>query len=152
MFARLGGWCSRRRWTVVGLWVLVAVAAGALSSGIGGSRSHTVFSLPDVESRGAIDILDERFAGQGGGWRGSIVFTADRGVDDRGVRDAMSEMLAEVDAIPGTTVTSPYSPQGERQIAARGDLAGRLAYATVELPSQWSSSPPSRSATTVSSS
>jgi putative drug exporter of the RND superfamily len=138
MFARLGGWCARRPWTVIALWVLVAVTAGAALSGIGGSRTRTVFSLPDVESRAATDILDERFAGQGGGWRGSIVFVADQGVGDPGVRDAVSEMLTEVDAIPGTTVTSPYSPQGERQIASRGDLAGRLAYASVELPSRTS--------------
>jgi putative drug exporter of the RND superfamily len=136
MFARLGGWCARRPWTVIALWVLVAVTAGAALSGIGGSRTRTVFSLPDVESRAATEILDERFAGQGGGWRGSIVFVADQGVDDPGVRDAVSEMLTEVDAIPGTTVTSPYGPQGERQVASRGDLAGRLAYASVELPSQ----------------
>ncbi len=63
MFVRLGRFCCHRRWTVIGLWLIVAVAAGALLSGLGGSRSHTAFSLPDVESRAATKILDERFSG-----------------------------------------------------------------------------------------
>lgn len=136
MFVRLGRWCCRRRWIVVGLWLLVAVTACVALSGIGGSRRRTVMSLPDVPSRAATGILDEHFGGKGSRWLGSIVFVADRGVDDPAVRSAMSDMFAGVDALPGTTVTSPYSPEGGRQIATEGDLAGRLAYATVELPSQ----------------
>ena len=78
-----------------------------------------------------------------GGASGTIVFRADQGVDDPAVIAAMEELFATVNAgfpdedgnpqHPGATVVSPYSVQGESQIARQGPLAGQLAYAQVNL-------------------
>ena len=47
----------------------------------------------------------------------------------------MEEMFAEVAEIDDVTaVQSPYVPGGEFQISNRGDAAGRIAFATVNLP------------------
>ena len=139
MFARLGRWCFQRRKLVVGLWVVTLVVLGGIL-GATGTSTRSEFDLPDVESRRGTDILDENFGGQGAGVSGSIVFEADQGVDDPAVQAAMEDLFAQVDEIepPGggeLRVISPYAEEGAQQVARDGDLAGQVAYATVELPS-----------------
>jgi putative drug exporter of the RND superfamily len=139
VFARLGRWCFQRRKLVVGLWVAALVVLGAVL-GATGTSTRSEFDLPDVESRRGTDILEENFGGQGAGVSGSIVFEAEQGIDDPAVQSAMEGLFDEVDRIepPGggtIRVLSPYTPEGQRQVAQQGDLAGRVAFATVELPS-----------------
>jgi RND superfamily putative drug exporter len=133
VFARLGRFCFRRRWLVVVAWVAALVFGGAALSGVGTS-SRSGFELPDVESKRGTDILDEHFGGVGAGFGGSVVFAADQGVDDPEVEAAMSEAFERIADIPGLTVTSPYSDEGARQISPAGPEAGRIAYATIDLP------------------
>jgi RND superfamily putative drug exporter len=135
IFAGLGRWAYRRRWLVVAIWVAVAVVGGGLLGAIG-TDTRTEFTLPDVESRRGTDILDEHFGGQGAGASGTIVFTTEAGVTDPAVQDAMSELFDEVGRIDGVLdVASPYEPDGAQQISSNETSAGRIAYATVELPS-----------------
>jgi RND superfamily putative drug exporter len=133
VFARLGRWCHARRRLVVALWVGALVLAG-VALGAVGTTSRSEFTLPDVESRRGTEILEESFGGQGAGQGGTIVFSAEQGVDDPQVREAMEALFATTDELPGITVRGPYAPGGEQQIATRGDQAGRLAYADVDLP------------------
>ncbi|HEX9994330.1 MAG TPA: MMPL family transporter [Acidimicrobiales bacterium] len=135
MFARLGRWCYRRRRTVVLLWLAAVVVGGGLLGAIG-SESRSEFTLPDVESRRGLDILDEEFGGQGAGQTGSLVFLAQQGVDDPQVRSVMEDVFATVEDLPGVRVTSPYTERGAQQIARQGELAGRLAYAEIEMPAE----------------
>jgi putative drug exporter of the RND superfamily len=132
VFARLGRWCYHHRFTVIGLWLSVAIAGGALLS-VTGTETRTEFSLPDVESRRGIEILDEHFGGQGAGWAGSIVFTSTRGIDHPEVQAPMESLFAAVETIAGVSVVSPYQEEGASQVAPSGPLAGNLAYAVVEL-------------------
>jgi RND superfamily putative drug exporter len=118
---------------VVVVWLTVVVAVGAVSAVVGsGFRSE--FSLPDVESRQGYEILEDRFGGQGTGELGTIVFRAEQGVQTPEVRAVMESFLEQVDAIEGLVVTSPYQPGGEFQTAFAGPDAGRIAFATVEVP------------------
>jgi len=135
MLKRLAEVCFRRRRRVLLAWILGLVVLGALMGAVGsGYRSD--FTLPDVESRRGIDILDEQFDGQGAGQIGNIVFEADVGVDAPEVRAVIESFLAEVADIDGVqSLSSPYAPEGERQIATTGDHAGRIAYAEFEAPS-----------------
>jgi putative drug exporter of the RND superfamily len=135
MLKRLAEVCFRRRRRVALVWVLGIVVLGGVMGAVGsGYRSD--FTLPDVESKRGIDILDEQFGGQGAGQVGNIVFEADQGVDDPAVRRVMEPFLAEVAAIDGVqSLESPYAPGNERQIASEGDEAGRIAYAEFEAPS-----------------
>jgi putative drug exporter of the RND superfamily len=135
MLKRLAEVCLRRRRRVVLVWIVGIVVLGAAMGAVGsGYRSD--FTLPDVESRRGIDILDDRFGGRAAGQVGNIVFQADDGVDDLEVRAAMEPFLAEVAQIEGVqSVASPYAEGNQRQIAARGDHAGQIAYAEFEAPS-----------------
>src|SRR5687768_16976442 len=94
VFSRLGPWGYDRRRLVVALWVVVLIAGGVLSGAVGGGFRDE-FNLPDVESKRGIDIIDERFGGQGSGIVGTIVFRADQGVDDPAVREAMEALFAK---------------------------------------------------------
>jgi len=134
VFARLGRWCYRRRWIVVIAWVATLIVGSAVL-GVVGTSSRSDFDLPDVESRRGTDILDENFGGVGAGFGGSVVFEARQGVEDPQVRARMSEAFDRIAAIDGITVTSPYTPEGAQQIARQGDQAGKIAYASIELPS-----------------
>jgi len=134
MFTKLGRWCFRNRGKVVLLWIATLIIAGGASSAIGTAYS-TEFALPDVESRRGFDILDEHFADSGaGGEGGTIVFLAERGVDDPEVQAAMTAFFEEASQIEGMTLTSPYTPEGAQQIASQGPDAGRIAYAQIGLP------------------
>ena len=134
MFARLGPWCHDHRKRVLGLWILVLVLGGVVSSSVGGDFRDE-FNLPNVESRDGIDILDENFRGEGAGVVGTIVFRADQGVDDPAVQEPMQALFDEVAQLDDVVrVESPYADGGDRLIASEGPGAGEIAYANVEMP------------------
>ncbi|HEX2047856.1 MAG TPA: MMPL family transporter [Acidimicrobiales bacterium] len=133
MFARLGSACCRRRRLVVVVWVVALFVLGSVQGAVG-TAFQDEFTLPDVESRTGFDTLEEHFGGQGTGVTGTIVFKADQGVQDPAVRAAMERLFAELDAREDVTITSPYAPGGERQVASQGPLAGSIAYAELEMP------------------
>ncbi|HKA83629.1 MAG TPA: MMPL family transporter [Acidimicrobiales bacterium] len=141
--SRIGGWCFDHRIAAVGIWLVgLAVVLGA--AGVIGPAYDAVLDLPDSDSADGFTVLEENFAELGAGTQsGTIVFRADQGVADPEVRAAMEELFALVDAgfpgkegvpeHPGATVISPYSEQGAGQVATEGPLAGKLAYAQVNL-------------------
>ena len=134
MFGRLGSWCFARRRTVVALWVLAVVVVGGASSAVGGSFGEE-FDPPGFESSRGFDTLEEEFGGQGAGTTGTIVFRADDGVADPEVKAAMEQLFERVEALPaGVRLTSPYTPEGARQIASIGPDAGKVAFADIEIP------------------
>jgi putative drug exporter of the RND superfamily len=135
MFSRLGTWCHDRRKLVLGLWVAALFLANGVAGGIGDAYRQD-FSLEGFESTEGFTLVESEFAdGSGSPQSGQIVFQAEQGVDDPEVQAAMEEMFAAVAEIDDVTaVQSPYAEGGEFQISSRGDAAGRIAYATVNLP------------------
>jgi RND superfamily putative drug exporter len=125
---------DRRRW-VLGAWVVGLILVNVVAGGIGNDYRDD-FNLPNVESKRGFDVLEERFGGQGAGLSGSIVFQADQGVADPEVKAGMEDLFAKVAKADGVArVVSPYSPEGARQISSAGPSKGKIAYATVEFPS-----------------
>src|SRR5690606_27678483 len=56
--------------------------------------------------------------------------------------DEQREELADADLAPfeGLAVVSPYSPEGASQISTQGEHAGRIAFASLEMPGEdWES-------------
>ena len=143
LLARIGAWCYDHRKAAVGIWLAALVVVFGAAGAIGDAYDAST-DIPDSESADGFDVLDQYFAELGaGGASGTIVFRADQGVDDPAVTAGMEELFATVNAgfpdengdpqHPGATVVSPYSEQGESQIARQGPLAGELAYAQVNL-------------------
>ena len=143
LLGRTGRWCFDHPWRAVGLWLLGLVVVLAAASALGPAFGSTS-DVPHSDSADGFAVLEEHFPQLGtGGRSGTIVFVADQGVQDPEVRRAMEELFAAVDAglpdaagvprSPGATTVSPYAPGGEGQVATAGPLAGRLAYAQVNL-------------------
>ena len=159
MVSTIGRWCFDHRSKTVIIWFIalgvIFGAAGALGPAFGATSE-----VPNSDSADGIAVLDEYFPHLGaGGTSGTIVFRAEQGVDDPEVVAAMEALFAQVNAgfpatddsdvsgeavgeagdragepqHPGATVLSPYSEQGRGQVALNGDLAGKLAFATVNL-------------------
>ena len=133
MFGRLGSACYRRRRLVALAWLFGLFALGGIQ-GAAGTGFQDKFNLPNVESKSGFDILKAHFGGQGTGVTGTIVFRAEQGVRDPEVRAGMEHLFAEVGERDDVTVGSPYAEGGERQIAAQGPDAGKIAYAELEMP------------------
>ncbi len=143
----------RRRRAVLGVWLVLLIGLGMLQ-GVVGSAFRTEFRLPSTESKRGFDTLKEAFPGQAaGGLSGTVVFRADQGVDDPAVKAAMSKMFEGIEAIRVSSradealrVESPYEPGGEQQIAstatgaAPNPEAGKIAYATVDIPADFDQS------------
>ncbi|WP_421119587.1 MMPL family transporter [Aquihabitans daechungensis] len=124
-----------KRWWVLAFWVIGLFLVNAAAGGVGDDYRDD-FNLPNVESKRGFDVLEAGFPEAAPtGVSGSIVFRADQGVDDPEVQAAMEELFAEVEKedVVGRLI-SPYSDEGARQIASAGPEAGKVAYATVEFP------------------
>jgi RND superfamily putative drug exporter len=141
--ARLGGWCFGHRLAAVGVWLFALVVVFAAAAAVGPAYEDS-FDVPGSDSSAGFEVLREHFAHLGaGGQSGTIVFSADQGIDDPQVTAAMEKLFLLVDAgfpdeqgvaqYPGATVVSPYAPEGVAQVAKAGSLAGHLAYAQVNL-------------------
>jgi RND superfamily putative drug exporter len=127
MVARIGRWCHENRWRAVGIWLasVLVLVAGALTVGNGFDAEQ---SIPGSETEDGFEVLDEYFDGVGNGLSGQIVFTAEQGVDDPTVAEAMSAMFAAAAELEFVTVASPFDGRG-------GGLApgGTIGYADVNL-------------------
>ncbi len=127
----------------MGAW-LAAIVIVFIAAGVAGTAFSSTSEVPGSDSAAGFAALDEHFPELGtGGQSGTIVFRADRGVDDPEVVAAMEALFADVTAgFPdaegspqqlGATVVSPYEPAGAGQIATAGPLAGQVAFAQVNL-------------------
>ena len=128
MLKRLARWSYRRRWTMVGIWVLALIVSIALASSLGGEYSQD-FSLPGTESQTAYDLLTDRFP-QASGDTLDVVFEAEQGVEDPEVQGAVEAALAEIEKVDHVEgVASPYTEMGQQQISQ----VAPIAYATVQF-------------------
>src|SRR4051794_35806512 len=124
MLERLARTCYRRRRLVVVGWVVALIAFSFLASAAGG-KFKADFRMPDTESQRAFDVLKAKFPAQSGD-TGTIVYRADKGVNDPAVRQAMEGMFAKVAAVENVqAVRSPYQPgpAAGRQVAPDGKTA-----------------------------
>ena len=124
---RLATWCHHHRWRVLGAWVLAVVAVTALGRAVGGTYVDS-FSLPNVESKQAFQILQARFPARAGD-SAQIVFRAPVGVTESEVRVRMERLFAEVGRLPHVVeVSNPYAASGR---ATSRD--GTIGLATVQF-------------------
>jgi len=130
VIARVGRWCFRRRWWVLGAWV-VAVAAGVLASGPMFSSLADGNNPKRVESIQAYDVVN---AGNDSG--GQIIGLVD-GVDPGSatVRELVSATAADIAALPKVkTVEHPYvegQPAAKTRFLVANDGRGLLVVATL---------------------
>ena len=122
MYRSLARWCYRRHWTVIAVWMLALIGINAAGAAIGAANQGE-FESPASESTAGFETLQEYFPGASSGFGGSIVFRSDAGVLTPEIETAMSAVFAEIDALDGVTVISPYSDLGANQVSPDGSIA-----------------------------
>src|SRR4051812_35425028 len=122
MLERFARRCYRRRRLVLIGWVVTFIAFGILGNAFNGGFSHS-FDLPGSDAVAAFDMLKARFPEQSGD-SVSVVFKSDRGIDDPAVRQRAELLLTALATEPHAThTTSPYSPEGARNVAPGRKIA-----------------------------
>jgi len=128
MLEGLARWSYKHRWQMLGIWIVALVAVIALGSTAGGDYSNN-FSLPGAESQRALDLLKARFPARSGD-TADIVFRADAGANDPGIRSQMQELFAQISGLEHVdAIESPYGPGG----ASRISRDGKIAFATIQF-------------------
>jgi RND superfamily putative drug exporter len=104
------------------LWIIALVGLVFLGGAVKGPYERN-FSLPGAESQQALDLLKARFPSRAGGTV-DIVYKAEAGVNDPGVRIKMDGIFRQIDTLPHVdAVVGPYSKEGARQISRDGKIA-----------------------------
>ena len=125
---RLARWTGDHRWLVVGLWVVVLVAAMGASSAVGTSYGNN-FSLPGTDAQRAADLLKQQFKAEAGDSDQIVFHTRTGTLSIPTVRSDVQAMLARVARLPHVvSVTSPYESQ--RQAISKD---GTIGFATVNF-------------------
>jgi RND superfamily putative drug exporter len=125
---RLGSWAFGRRWVVVAIWLVVAVALGGLA-GIAGGHVSNSFTVPGTQSQRAIDLLKREFPGTGGAVA-RIVFAAPKGhkLTEPRYRALIAPTLARARHVPQTVGGAAAFRQ-----SAQLSKDGRIAFADLNF-------------------
>jgi RND superfamily putative drug exporter len=98
LLARVGGFCARRRWTVLGVWVLVLVATIGLAARFS-KPLDTELTVSGLQSTRTLDEVHRLFGG-GDDDGGKVVFAAPRGQTLAGYQPAVAALGAALKAGP----------------------------------------------------
>ncbi len=126
--------CARRKYIVLGGWIIALLLLAGLTVQIGSGFKDST-QVPSSESATAYSLLNQ--AGQGSLVSSDSTVTGNIAwhvtgttVTSPGVKQQATAMLGQVAHLPGVEqVTSPYSPAGAAQVSPSGSTA----YATVTL-------------------
>jgi putative drug exporter of the RND superfamily len=123
---RWGRSAALHPWRMLFAWFVVVIAVVGLQRSIGGETSDN-FKIPGTEAQQGIDLLNQRFASQGGS-SGQVVFAdPDGDVTDATARATIATTLSTIADNPRVlSVSDPFDP-------TTGSVSadGKIAYATV---------------------
>lgn len=100
MVSRIGGWCARRRWIVIVLWI--ALLAGVGAAGIlAGGRANANLTVPGTSAQTGADLANRAFP-TGKGLAGSVVVYGAPGVlREKRVQRAIEKAVKDARTLPG---------------------------------------------------
>lgn len=124
--ARWARFAVRRKWSVLGAWIAIIAVLAVLSTQLGGEYDPS-FTIPNVESQTALDLLGERFPEMSGD-TATIVFQADNGLTDPAAAGQVNDVISRVGEIPEVVAVVPPAA-GAGSISADGTIG----YATVQF-------------------
>lgn len=117
----LGRFATRRRGTVVGIWVAIILVVVGANAAVGGAAVDN-FEVPGVESQHAIDLLQERFPARSGATAMVVFHVEDGQITDDAYTAGIGETVTAVSALPSVIgVTEPLA--GPRSISRDGTTA-----------------------------
>jgi RND superfamily putative drug exporter len=108
----LAKFCTRQRWVVLGVWLVVAVALVAVSHRLGDNTNDNL-SLPGTDSQRATDTLQKSFPAQANGTSPIILHASSGQLTDSKHSSAVNTAAADVAKAPNVaSVVNPLTPQG----------------------------------------
>ena len=134
----LGGFCVRRRWIVLGVWLVILVALAGWARTLGTDVNDNL-TLPGTGSQAATDLLSERFPSQANGTN-PVTLRAPAGVKITAskyktpIDDTVKAFKNDPDV---RDATSPLSSSGKSLLAKKSDI-GYIALNLKPGPSQLS--------------
>jgi RND superfamily putative drug exporter len=125
----IGRFCSRHHWSVIGAWVVLAVALIAISSAAGSKTSENL-TLPGTGSTISTELLEENLPQQAYG-SNPLVFEAPAGksLSEPKYAAAIEETVARLEKLPNVNSAESPLQKGSKTISADQ----RIAYVPVVL-------------------
>ena len=109
---RLAGFCARRRFLVLGAWIVIAVALVAFSHRLGDNTNDNL-SLPGTDSQKATDTLHKSFPDQAHGTSPIVLHARSGKLTDSKYATAVNQSAADVAKAPNVaSVVNPLTSQG----------------------------------------
>ncbi len=128
--------CVRRRFAVLGVWLVAAVALIVVSHRLGEDTNDNL-SLPGTDSQRASDALAKSFPDQANGTSPIVLHAASGKLTDAKYSSAVDQAAAAVAKAPHVaSVVNPLTPQGASALSkdkATGYLSVTLAVSPGEL-------------------
>ena len=126
----LGGFCVRRRWIVLGVWIVIFVALAAWARSVGSDVNDNL-TLPGTDSQQATNLLQKRFPSQANGTN-PVVLTAPKGakLSDSKYKTPIDDTVSALKKDPDVqSATSPLSSAGK----SLNSKDGRIGYIALNL-------------------
>jgi putative drug exporter of the RND superfamily len=121
---KLGLFSARKAWLVIVAWLAILGIAAGLALSLGG-RLTTTMSIDGVPSQVVVDKLQNSFPEASRG-SGQVVFYKESGSFTDADREAISQALTAVEALPGISeAINPFTVQTEIQKGERELLDGK---------------------------
>ena len=130
---RVARFCVRRRFVVLAVWLLAAVALVAVSQRLGDATSDNL-TQPGTDSQRATDALSSSFADQSNGSSPIVLHVKNGKLTDSKHASAVNEAAADVAKAPNVaSVVNPLTQQGAPALS-KDQSTGYLAVTTSVNP------------------
>jgi putative drug exporter of the RND superfamily len=114
---RIGQFCVRRRFIVLGVWILMTVGLVAWSHSIGENTNDNL-SLPGTDSQKATDTLTKSFPDQANGTSPIVLHAKSGKLTDSQYSSAVNDAVADVAKAPNVaSATNPLSSQASSTLS-----------------------------------
>jgi RND superfamily putative drug exporter len=108
----LARFCVRRRFVVLGVWLVATVALVAISHTLGDNTNDNL-SLPGTDSQRATDVLHKSFPAQANGTSPIVLHASNGKLTDSKYAGAVNEAAADVAKTPNVaSVVNPLTKEG----------------------------------------
>jgi putative drug exporter of the RND superfamily len=115
---RIGHFCVRRRFIVLGVWLVAAVAVVAISHKMGDNTNDNL-TLPGTNSQHATDALSKSFPIQANGTSPILLHAPSGKLTDSKYENAVNTAAADVAKAPYVaSVINPLTPQGASALSS----------------------------------
>ena len=109
---RLAGFCVRRRWVVLGVWLVLTIALVAVSHRLGDNTNDNL-SLPGTDSQHATNVLKDSFPAQANGTSPIVLHAKSGKLTDQNNANAVNQAVANLSKNKDVAAAiNPLTPQG----------------------------------------